>query len=158
MVAAGLILPDAVLLTTSRGGGFGASTGVPNWDYSATSRLFAPILNGDQGERGHSLSRSSGPCATTASESARNEREKPSTDVGPLLISHAQAAEKGGKPCSWGSALLLECIARLPERYIETENRRLTDVPVSTPPILLRWFSNQWLTDSLVAHPYFYFL
>jgi len=79
-------------------------------------------------------------------------------DVGPLVILHAQAAEKGGKTCSWGSALLLECIARLPERYIETENRRLTDVPVSTPAILPRWFSNQWLTDSLVAHANFYFL
>jgi hypothetical protein len=57
-----------------------------------------------------------------------------------------------------GAALLLECIARLPERYIETENRRLTDVSVSTPPILPRWFINQSFTDSLIAHPYFYFL
>ena len=98
------------------------------------------------------------PCAATARESARTEREETLVDVGQLVISHAQAAEKGGKTCSWGSALLLECIARLPERYIETENRRLTDVPVSTPAILPRWFSNQWFTDSLIVHAYFYFL
>jgi hypothetical protein len=98
------------------------------------------------------------PCAATASESARTEREKRLVDVGQLVISHAQAAEKGGKTCSWGSALLLECIARLPERYIETENRRLTAVPVLTASILPRWFSNQWHTDSLVGHGNFYFL
>src|ERR1017187_1711322 len=35
---------------------------------------------------------------------------------------------------------------------------RPTYKPVATPPILPRWFSNQWLTDSLVAYSTFHFL
>jgi hypothetical protein len=43
----------------------------------------------------------------------------------------------------------LRCNARLPERYIETENRRRTEARVFKSPILPRWLSNQWFTDSL---------
>ena len=46
----------------------------------------------------------------------------------------------------------------MPKQYIETENRRPTHESVSTSPILPRWFSNQWLTGSLVAPANFYFL
>jgi hypothetical protein len=53
---------------------------------------------------------------------------------------------------------ILRCIAWVPERYIETENRRLADVLVFTASILPRWFANQWLTDSLVVETNFYFL
>ena len=65
---------------------------------------------------------------------------------------------------SWKAVFLrsqprfLRCNARLPERYIETENRRRTEARVFKSPILPRWFSNQWFTDSLVAHANFYFL
>jgi hypothetical protein len=65
---------------------------------------------------------------------------------------------------SWKAVFLrsqprfLRCNVRLPERYIETENRRRTEARVFKSPILPRWFSNQWFTDSLVAHANFYFL
>jgi len=36
-------------------------------------------------------------------------------DVGPLVISHAQAAEKGGKTCSWEQRSFLKGIAWLPD-------------------------------------------
>jgi len=38
-----------------------------------------------------------------------------------------------------GAALFLGCIARLPKRYIETENRLLTGMPIFTASILPRW-------------------
>jgi hypothetical protein len=41
----------------------------------------------------------------------------------------------------------------VPKQYIETENREAMPEPVSTWPILPRWFSNQRLTDSLIAQP-----
>ena len=44
----------------------------------------------------------------------------------------------------------------LPKQYIETENRRPSDEPVSVSIILPRWFLNQRLTDSLIAHGNFY--
>ena len=50
------------------------------------------------------------------------------------------------------------CIAWLPKQYIEIENRRLTYEPVSTSLVLPRWFSNQQLTDSLVATGQFLFV
>src|ERR1035437_8766199 len=53
---------------------------------------------------------------------------------------------------------ILRCIVWLPKQYTETETCRPANEPVPTSPILPRWFSNQWLTDSLVAHPNFHFL
>ena len=41
---------------------------------------------------------------------------------------------------------------------LETENRQPTLATVFASPILPRWFSNQWHTDSLITHTIFYFL
>jgi hypothetical protein len=58
----------------------------------------------------------------------------------------------GSQHCIFG------CIAWVPELYSETENRPAVRHAVFTASILPRWFLNQWLTDSLVAHANFYFL
>jgi len=113
-------------------GGFGrAPPRVPNWGLLAHSATFRTYPERRLRRTWTPFSRLSMPCPLTASESARTL-----VDVGPLVKSHAQASEKGGKRCSWGSALLLECIARLPERYIETEKRRPMGVPIFTASIL----------------------
>jgi hypothetical protein len=57
-----------------------------------------------------------------------------------------------------GAPRILRCIARLPKRHNETENRRPTLWAVSASSILPKWFLNQWLTDPLFAHAHFYFL
>jgi hypothetical protein len=46
----------------------------------------------------------------------------------------------------------------VPKRYIETEKHRTVYEPVFASPILPRWFSNQWLADSLFANANLYFL
>jgi hypothetical protein len=56
------------------------------------------------------------------------------------------------------ASAFLRCIAWMTKRYIETENRRHKYQPVSSLPILPRWFTNQWVTDSLFAHANFHFL
>lgn len=63
------------------------------------------------------------------------------------------------KPCVLRSRpRILRYIAWLPDWYIEAENPRHPGRPVSTSPVLPRWFLNQWLTDSLSAHASFDFL
>jgi hypothetical protein len=49
-------------------------------------------------------------------------------------------------------------IAYLPKQYIAIENHRPTSEYVFASQILPRWFSNQWLADSLFTHANLYFL
>src|SRR5579864_7562316 len=106
----------------------GASSDFPTGDYSPTPRLFTPIGNGDQRERGHPLSRLSMLCAATAS--AHRARESPRGCRPDCQIARAGDG-RGRKNVFLGAALLLECIARLPERNIEREIRRLIREPFS---------------------------
>jgi hypothetical protein len=74
-----------------RRGGFGVPPEFPTGDYSPTRRLFAPILNRNPGENVDT--RSVG-CPCLAQRLPANQRAPRLVDVGPLVISHAQAAEK----------------------------------------------------------------